>query len=167
MVKAIPFVPAIGEAVVAGGAALWAAATSTTSAVVISGAATGAAVGIAANQYAKSQAQSTLTTANPGNPCPSCCGELRKQIYDQVEELKQRFEDMRVDSEGLFSDPSRVFFRADGSKIGSWDGHVKQFQDKQKRLKKMLKQHLDDDCGDAPGGAESWANTKPPSSPRQ
>ena len=87
---------------------------------------------------------------------PDECERLRDQIRSRVEELKFRYTDMLVDAHGLFQRPLPG--------IGSWPGHVQQFEDKRRNLRKLIDEATNRGCA-VPPEAFMWLIRPAPSKP--
>ncbi|WP_155888451.1 hypothetical protein [Inquilinus limosus] len=90
---------------------------------------------------------------------PDPCKRLGQEITGKRNELAKRYSDLLEDKYGLFA------LRPDGIPgVGSWDGHIQQFENKQANLRKSLNEASARGCGDQ-GDAWSWATREPPTRP--
>ena len=76
--------------------------------------------------------------------------------------MSQRYQEMREDKLGLFDAGPGGIPGMPGA--GNWAGHLKQFDDKQKNLRKMLDESRSKNCGST-GDAGKWGSEPPPSQP--
>jgi hypothetical protein len=96
--------------------------------------------------------------AIPALPPPHCA-EITRLMEERIGELKQRYAEMLEDKHKLYAiRPRRI------PKIGSWPGHVQQYQGKQRNLIKLMIIAAADGCP-VPPGAEEWATRPAPESP--
>ncbi|MFN3824636.1 MAG: hypothetical protein ACK4GW_10475 [Pseudorhodobacter sp.] len=162
--------PAVGWAVVEGGKwaiaawRAWRVATATT-AVVGAAAVTNEAI-----QNAQEDARSTPVPAV--DACSTCgppgCGPLNEEIRDLRDELEERHRDMRIDRYDLFNraySASNPLYLANGARIGSWEGHVRQFREKQNRLRRKVAEAREMGCDIATPDADRWSTISAPSRP--
>ena len=142
--------PAAGPAIVAVGDAVAAFAI----AVGIVG---GAAV--VADQVSKAdqRAKEGLKDASIAPPCQDCdpCRRQNAEIIRVRNELKRRYDEMRIDKMKLF-----VIKRLGPM---SWQGHINQFRSKQAYLRNLLLS-LPPNCPPPPDAWE-WATKDPPRRP--
>jgi DNA-binding transcriptional MerR regulator len=125
-----------------------------------------------ADEKAGAQLESgtVAATCATGNcPPPPECKELEDKIRERRNELKKRYDEMRKDEFDLYnnhlleSNPLYV----DGVKIGSWNGHLRQFRQKQQSLRNAIKEAQDKKCpqGGHPSDKWKWATEPSPSQP--
>lgn len=130
-----------------------------------------------------------------GNPlgliaaAPDPCFELIKEIVALGNELKKRYDDLRLDDQDLYhrrreisNPPVPRIVPLSGSRTtvtgdpGSWDGHIYQYDKVKARLKELLEQFKnDDDCDDRDvdyynmlkgfAQAEEYSEKEPPKQP--
>jgi hypothetical protein len=100
--------------------------------------------------------------------CATCqdpkCKDQGKKVKQRRDELQDRYDEMVKDKENLYQNHRAI---ADAHPIyGSWDGHIKQFAEKQANLRKLIKQYNAlDGCPRLEGDHEQQATRKPPSAP--
>jgi hypothetical protein len=134
-------------------------------AILLVGSAMALGVGIAETQDEinktfgdKEAAKVEECPAPPGEP-PEC-ETLQTQIRAVLNELKQRYAEMREDKYGLYPiRPARI------PGVGSWPGHVQQFEDKQSQLRKLLNQSDTLGCKPQNPDARWWSSVEPPRQP--
>lgn len=116
-----------------------------------------------ANEKVEEKTKDAATT----DACSTCpkpeCDELNKQIKERRDELQQRYDEMREDKLDLFNQHRTEAESAPG--IGSWDGHVKQFQQKQRSLRKMLDAARSKGCSVTTDDAGKLGTTPAPTAP--
>ncbi len=139
--------------------ALWAA-------IVFVGSALAAAAGITAageaiEQNFREKATTKVESCSRARPVPPPpdCGPIVSLIESRIAELRQRHAEMLTDKHQLY--PIRP---AAKPPFGSWPGHIKQYDDKQKNLLKLMKIAEQKGCP-IPPGAEEWAIRPSPSRP--
>ncbi len=124
-----------------------------------------------ANDKAKPVPIPDAATCATGNcPPPPGCKDLEDKINERRNELKKRYDEMREDEYDLYnnhkleSNPLII----DGVKIGSWNGHVRQFLQKQQSLRNAIKEAQDKGCPTDvhPKDKWKWASETSPSQPR-
>jgi hypothetical protein len=112
------------------------------------------------SQQAKSKASEEFKDS-PSEVCATCdkCGPLLDKINSLMAEIKRRRIDMRVDKEELYK-------IRPGKKpgIGSWPGHIQQFENKQAQLRTTLAKARENGCP-VPPDADKTASEDPPSRP--
>jgi uncharacterized protein (DUF1501 family) len=100
--------------------------------------------------------------------CATCqdpkCRDQGKKIKQRRDELQRRHDEMREDPQSLFQNHRAI---ADAHPVyGSWDGHIKQFRDKQKNLRKLIDEYNAlDGCPRLEGDHWRQATRDPPSRP--
>jgi uncharacterized protein (DUF1501 family) len=100
--------------------------------------------------------------------CATCqdpkCKDKGQQVKKRRDELQQRHDEMREDTQNLFQNHKTI---AQAHPVyGSWDGHVKQFKDKQANLRKLIKEYNDlDGCPKLEGDHWKQASRDAPSAP--
>ena len=88
--------------------------------------------------------------------------KLQNKIKKLRDELKRRYAEMRKDQHDLYN---KARTKAQAIKqIGSWDGHIEQFEDKQKALRKLLNE-VQGKGYTIPDDAWRWATEAPPVKP--
>jgi erythromycin esterase-like protein len=102
---------------------------------------------------------SAATEACSDCPPDDRCRQLAAAIKARRDELAQRYAEMRADRFGLYGAG-----RAGRPGIGSWHGHVEQFQGKQANLRRLLREAEQAGCGPQ-GDAWQWATREPPARP--
>lgn len=134
--------------------------------------ATGTAV-LSTNQsieqaQSEAEAEGDVTT----DWCATCedpnCRDQGEKIRQRVEELKSRYNDMLRDEQNLFQNHYDIgdALYLDGVKIGSWVGHLMQYDAKQRNLAKLLRDYKDMGCPELSGDeVEEWATRPPPDGP--
>ena len=122
----------------------------------------GAAITAQQSIQAGSRAHIDLgTTTQVCTTCdPDPCQQLSGKIKARQDELTKRFQDMREDKLGLFTAGTAGLPGA-----GSWAGHVRQFEDKQKNLRSMLNDFASRGCGSPPTDAWKDASRSAPTQP--
>jgi hypothetical protein len=107
---------------------------------------------------AVSRARTAVRDAVTDDTCEDCdpCRERNSEINRSVNELKKRHGDMLADKMDLFNT------RPTGPM--SWQGHIDQFKQKQKNLRRQLNDAASQGCT-PPGDAWSWASRQSPSRP--
>jgi hypothetical protein len=110
--------------------------------------------------HAKSEAKTRAKAAT--TPCSDCeppdCKEAQKKIKKGRDELKKRYAEMRKDKEKMYPiNPEKTL-------KGSWQGHIDQFLQKQKNLRKNIINAQTNGCS-VPEDAWKWATEKPPTKP--
>ena len=130
-----------------------------------------------------------------GNPlglvaaAPDPCFELIKEIVALGNELKKRYDDLRLDDQNLYNRRRRItdppvlrILPVSGRRTtvtgdpGSWEGHIYQYDQVKARLKELLEQFKnDDDCDDRDvdyynmlkgfAQAEEYSEKEPPEQP--
>ena len=127
-----------------------------------------AAVGVAAYgiySYAHSQSQAKFIAQTITQACSTChnCNDLANKIKDVRDELKQRYDEMREDANGLYeASPNPIPGK---EYLGTWPGHQQQFEQKQTNLRKMLNASDVAGCASPPGDNWSWASKDAPTQP--
>lgn len=92
--------------------------------------------------------------------CEDRCGPITAQIIKVMAELTGRILDLEADKFGLYGiRPSAL------PGVGSWPGHIQQFQQKQAYLRRLLNQASAMGCP-VPPGAWHLATRNPPKGPR-
>jgi hypothetical protein len=95
-------------------------------------------------------------------PCSDCqppdCKEAQRKIKKTRDELKKRYAEMRKDKIGMYK------IHPEKTPFGSWQGHIDQFIQKQKNLRKLIAEAQNNGCS-IPGDAWKWATEKPPTKP--
>lgn len=104
--------------------------------------------------------------------CSNCgppqCGPLNDEIRALRDELEGRHRDMRIDTYDLFNraySRSNPLFLPNGARIGSWEGHVDQFRQKQTRLRNKIAEARGLGCNIDTSDADRWGGISPPSRP--
>lgn len=128
---------------------------------------------LTANQAAEqAQEESTAEERTTSDWCATCedpdCRNKGDQIRQRVEELQSRANDMLRDEHNLFQNhyalEDALFI--DGAKIGSWVGHLMQYDAKQRNLAKLMREYDKLGCSEMAGdAAEDWATRPPPDGP--
>lgn len=100
--------------------------------------------------------------------CASCqdpkCKDQGNKIKKRRDELQDRYNEMRDDQHSLFQNHRTV--AAAHPVYGSWDGHIKQFREKQTNLRRLLKEYNAlDGCPRLKGDHDDLAQREPPSAP--
>jgi hypothetical protein len=116
----------------------------------------------AGTQLDSGTAAATCATGNC-TPPPDC-KDKNKKVKERRDEMEKRYNDLLEDKKNLFYDH---FLESnphpDGS--GSWEGHIRQYQDKQKNLRRRIQDALDGGCKVDTPDAEEWATNEPPGAP--
>jgi hypothetical protein len=121
-----------------------------------------------ADEEAKTKLESGTTAATCATgscpPPPPDCKDKNKKVKERRDEMEKRYNDLLEDKKNLFYDH---FLESnphpDGS--GSWEGHIRQYQDKQKNLRRRIQDALDNGCKIDTPDAEEWATNEPPGAP--
>lgn len=93
------------------------------------------------------------------------CKAIQKAIYEAMNELQGRIDDLLTDSWGLYDSAYDVRNPAYPEEVGTWTGHVYQAQGWQNRLRNLIKQAQKYGCR-IPPGAWGLATRPLPSMPR-
>ncbi len=100
--------------------------------------------------------------------CATCqdpnCRDQGNKVKKRRDELQKRHDEMREDPQNLFQNHRTI---ANAHPVyGSWDGHIKQFTDKQANLRKLIDEYNKlDNCPRLDGDHWKQATRKPPSAP--
>jgi len=99
--------------------------------------------------------------------CVSCqqepekpeCEDKAKAIRVTRNELERRNLDLYVDKHNLFSN----YYDVRHPQYGSWKGHIEQFENRQKRLRKLLTEYRAMGCPEheKPDDADKWGSRQP------
>jgi hypothetical protein len=120
-----------------------------------------------ANEEANTQNQTApIADTCTGNcPPPPGCKDKNDKIKERRDEVEKRSNDLLEDKKSLFYDYfSEASPHPDGS--GSWEGHIRQYQDKQKNLRRLIQDALNGGCKVESPDAEEWATNEPPGAPK-
>ena len=151
----IPIAEGVGEAgeVAVEGYEAYRAAQAAKAAMALAAAA-------AATQAAKQGVQTqACSTCDPPDPCE----QIEKDANARRNELAQRYAELREDKYNLYE----LFLRDPNARvpgIGSWNGHVQQFRNKQANLRSTLDKSRTNGCSPA-ADAGKWSSIDPPSQP--
>ncbi len=137
--------------------------------------ATGEAIGGVFSSSAENAEQTAETELESGTQVEACstcppppgCNDLNDQISRLRNELEERRRDMQIDRYDLFN---RAFSRSnplivDGVRIGSWEGHVDQFRQKQTALRNRVARARSMGCSINTPDADRWGSIDAPSRP--
>lgn len=100
-------------------------------------------------------------------PPPPQCGPLNDKIRETRDELEQRYREMKVDKEDLYNlafEENNPLYR-NGGRIGSWEGHLRQFRQKQINLRTNLERARRLGCPIRTPDADRWSSVQPPDRP--
>jgi RHS repeat-associated protein len=100
-------------------------------------------------------------TMEKPDSCYTDCAEIERAIAGQKELVIWRYFRMLEDSKDLYN---RAMIKPLSSRSGSWVGHVQQFQDAQKKLRKLIDMAKAKGCKVDPD-AVVWANAPAPDRP--
>lgn len=130
--------------------------------------------GYALIQGADDDAEQNLSGAETGaEACSTCeppqCGPLNDEIRNLRDEVEGRFNDMEIDQYDLFS---KAYSRhtplvVNGASIGSWEGHLMQYEQKQTRLRNKTADARSLGCKIATPDADRWGSRSAPSRPNR
>lgn len=104
------------------------------------------------------------TCATGNCPPPPECKEKNKKVKERRDEMEKRYNDLLKDEKNLFYD----YFSESNphpSGYGSWEGHIRQYQAKQKNLRRLIQDAIDGGCKVDTPDAEEWATNEPPGAP--
>lgn len=119
----------------------------------------------AATQDLSDAQTDVCTTCTP----PPGCGPLNGDIRRVRDELEERYRELQIDKFDLFN---KHFSRAnplyvDGGKVGSWEGHIDQFRQKQTNLRNNLIKARELGCPIQTPDADRWSSIEPPQYPNR
>jgi len=127
--------------------------------------AVGTAVVIAENMNEANKAagssQSGITSY--ADACSSCmppqCQEKANEIINTRNELERRNLDLYVDKHNLFND----YYDISHPSYGSWKGHIEQFENRQRRLRRLLAEYRAMGCPEygKPDDSDYWGSRQP------
>jgi len=118
------------------------------------------------NEANKAAGSSQSGTTSYTDACSSClpppdCSQKASEIEKTRNELKKRDSEMYEDQHDLF----RQYYSESTPhpKYGSWEGHIRQFQQKQKRLRRLLSEYETIGCSknNIPSDAYRWSTYQP------
>ena len=95
-------------------------------------------------------------------PPPPECKQLKEDIMERRDELAKRYQEMREDKLGLFEAEPGGIPGMPGA--GNWQGHLRQFNEKQTSMRKMLDKSRSMNCGNT-GDAAKWGSKPTPTQP--
>lgn len=172
----------VAPAVIAGGIwayrayRLWRAAQAIAATQAVPAATAGVLVGgtyVASEAISGAEEDAQATPVPTTDVCTTCppppgCGPLNDEIRALRDELEGRFRDMRIDSYDLFNQAfsrSTPLTLSNGARIGSWEGHVDQFRQKQTRLRRKTAEAREAGCPIDTPDADRWGSIDPPARP--
>jgi len=128
--------------------------------------ATGAVIVDNMNEANKAAGSSQSGTSSYADACSSCqpapeCDKKANEIEKTRNELKKRDSEMYEDQHDLFG---RYYSESTPHpQYGSWEGHLRQFQQKQQRLRRLLGEYDTMGCpkGNIPSDAYRWGTQQP------
>ncbi len=100
-------------------------------------------------------------------PPPPECGPLNDRIRQTRNELEERYRDMLIDEKDLYNlafEESNPLY-IDGVRIGSWQGHVRQFRQKQANLRRNTARARELGCPLQTPDADRWGSRDAPTRP--
>ncbi len=125
-------------------------------------------------QSADDDAEENLSGAQSGaEACSTCeppqCGPLNDEIRGLRNEIENRYRDMEIDQYDLFN---RAYSRhsplvVNGATIGSWEGHVMQYEQKQTRLRNKTADARGLGCSITTPDADRWGSRSAPLRPNR
>ena len=122
----------------------------------------GAGVVTVSNQIDQARERSQTQAVPRTDACSTCdpkCKDLGDKIKKLRDELQKRHDEMREDTNDLFLN-HRTLSQAH-PQLGSWDGHVMQFEQKQQALRTKLREAEDAGCPEPED--DSWSQATRPS----
>ncbi|WP_137136492.1 hypothetical protein [Rhizobium sp. FKY42] len=131
----------------------------------------GAAAGTAglAMSNAQQKANAKFKAAATTQACSTCpppeCKDNAEQREKLRNQLKKRAQEMREDKNNLFNDHYYEWQRHPTPGIGSWMGHVRQFQQKQKTIRDIIQIGETLGCPEPDDDSWHWATRPAPTQP--